>query len=225
MIDWNKAPEGATHCWIKHEDEWRKVTEDNVFWWCFKRKAWIPFVNAAPKDWLAYYDELVVARPVVKKAVVKKPVVRIFVPLVAGEALTIDKLKTTRAYEQMVNFIKNNNGTPAQLGVLVKKFLREFNLQKDNMTADVAFRKWFEAFNDDNVLSSAFLWLLSKEGNPFWARVALAQNVGNLAVFLGGQPPAIGQPVKIPPPAPPVAPAVVAPANVVPEAKKKVGWW
>lgn len=224
MIDWEEAPEGATHCWNKHKGEWRKVTEDNVFWWSFKRKAWIPFI-IHPDAWLANHGNHVVARPVAKKAVVKKPVVKIFVPLVAGEVLTIDKLKTTRAYEQMVNFIKNNNGTPAQLGVLVKKFLREFNLQKDNMTQDVVFQgRWFEAFNDDNSISRAFFWRAAKEGYLFWGRVAMAQNVGNLAVFLKGEPPAIGQPVRMPPPAPPVVPAVEF-DKVGIEVKKKVGWW
>ena len=105
----------------------------------------------------------------------------------------------TKAYQQLKRFIATNNGTPADLGLLVKRVVQRLAEHDGDIKAE-----------PERVLSMLFDWVDTPEGFYFWEAVHQGSRVNNL------------HPCPIKPKKEKVA---AEPQKPIEERPKRVGWW
>ena len=183
-VNWEEALEGANVA----------LFADGAFgWWIdanFEEDTY-RFYHVTGNRWMeAPGKSLKHVLAIPNRAYVKKPEPYVF---------NAKELKKTEAYQQLKRFIAVNNGTPADLGLLVKRVVQR--------TAD---------FGGDikaaprKTIAGLFAWAETPEGWEFWKAMLHSLPVNNL------------HPCPIKPKKEKVA---VKPPKPIEEKPKRVGWW
>lgn len=186
-VNWGEAPEGANVA----------LFEDGILeWWLdanFEEDTY-RFCTRWGRRWMdapGLRLKQILDRP--NRAYVKKPEPYVF---------NAKKLKKTEAYQQLKRFIAANNGTPADLGLLVKRVLQR--------VADHVAHVGDIKPGPKRTLGSLFVWAGTPEGHNFWEAVGIGRPVDNLHPC----------PIK-----PKKEKVVAKPQKPIEEKPKRVGWW
>lgn len=183
-VNWEEAPEGANVA----------LFEDGIQrWWLdanFEEDTYRFSPIQGKVLWRGDAKGLMAVLTAPGNAYVKKPEPYVF---------NAKELKKTVAYQQLKRFIAANNGTPADLGLLVKRVLHR-----------VAAHDIYVKATPQITLGGLFVWGDTPEGHNFWEAVSFGHPVDNT------------HPCPIKPKKEKVA---AKPPKPIEEKPKGVGWW
>lgn len=151
-------------------------------------------------------------------------------PKVDEDKLTLKAFKETEAYRTIKRFVERNGGNPAQLGSIVKKFMKNYEEQKNNAYPyGRGVKTWKDSFALEPSINAAFHWEKTPEGHDWWWRIDVGAGGVDIAAHLGkakAAAPIVPEPAPVRPDAPVEMPKAKVEAPKVPEPKPaKVGWW